>query len=83
MIRGRVFFRHEDGSHYETFCNLARDTETGRVYVLTEKSDPGGRWSCHELSIAEFLRDQGSRQSALIELIGTLVDDNAPEIERA
>jgi hypothetical protein len=82
MIRGKQFFYHEDGSHYETWRYLARDTDTGEVFVVVEKSDPGGRPSSHRLSIAQFLSGtKGTRTDKLLELIGSLVGDTAAQLE--
>lgn len=82
MIRGRCFFRHEDGSHNETWCYLARDTEKGDVFVVIQKNDSGGRWSHHRMSVDQFLAEGSStRASNLKKLLGTLVDDDAEELQ--
>lgn len=73
----KEFHRHERGMGDEHWYRLARDTETGRVYIQHEWSvrDGGGYTSGEsEMSIAEFLgTGGGTRQDKLLALIGTLV----------
>lgn len=75
-ILTRQFHAHEDGSHYETFHYLARDTDTDAVYVVCETIDPRGRTSERKIKLAEFLGgDDNTAQRKLRELIGALVPD--------
>ena len=71
----RCFHYHEKGNHDEDWFNLARDTESGRVFIVHEwahRADLGER----ELSIEEFLTlpGRGTRQQRFLELVGTLVE---------
>lgn len=75
----RQFHYHEDGSHYETWYYLARDTETGKVFVLHEWSGKKGDQGERSLSIEEFLSSQNSSATdKLRRLIGTLVPEASP-----
>jgi hypothetical protein len=70
------FYHHEKGNHDETWFHLARDTVTGRVFIVHEwaaRTDVGNR----EMSLQEFLRDTTSAQDKLLQLIGTLVTEPA------
>lgn len=74
----RGFYYHEKGNHDEDWFYLARDTDSGRVFIIHEwahRENLGDR----ELSLEEFLtsRGRGTRQDNLIKLIGTLVADTA------
>lgn len=74
-ILTKQFFYHEKGNHDETWYHLARDTETGAVFIEHEwaaRGDVGSK----RIEIAEFL--SGTKISAkdkLLKLIGTLVPD--------
>lgn len=77
-ILTRQFHYHEDGSHYEKWYYLARDTETGRVFVVDERIDPKGKQTSTNLEIEEFLsREQSTGTSKLRKLIGTLVMEDS------
>ena len=71
----REFYRHEASDGNEDAYSLGRDTETGRVFVRHDWAHPaaGGLKSEHEMSLYDFLGSVGSRQSALLAMIGTLV----------
>jgi len=73
----KEFFRREICAGNEDAYSLARDTETGRVFVRHQWAHPaaGGLKSDHEMSLHDFLASAGSRQSALLEMIGTLVPE--------
>ena len=73
----KEFFRHEMGTGNEDAYSLGRDTETGRVFVKHHWAHPaaGGLKSDHEMSLHDFLATAGSRQSALLAMIGTLVTE--------
>ena len=76
-VRKREFHSHEDGSHYEKFVYLCRDTESGKVYVEYERIDPRGNHSVRELEIEEFLSSESSTATSNLRvLIGTLVTDD-------
>ena len=78
----REFHRHEKGMGNETWHYLARDAESGRVFVIKETSTrSGGSMSefvggNEEIELADFLGGYGSSaRNNLIELIGTLVPE--------
>ena len=71
----RRFYYHEDGSHAETWYYLARDTVTGRAFIIHSwafRADVGSK----NIEIREFLRDTTSAQSKLLSLIGSLVQED-------
>ena len=73
----KEFYRSETVTGNEDSYSLGRDTETGRVFVKHCWSHPaaGGLKSDHEMSVHDFLQRTGSRQSALLRMIGTLVPE--------
>jgi hypothetical protein len=55
---------------------LARDIDTGRLFVRHEANQSSGG-KVTELAIGQFLRSEGSpEQRELLRLIGTLIDDD-------
>ena len=73
----RLFFRHEGGMGGDWYF-LARDTETGQVFILHERShrvgdnyNPGSA----EYELETFLSQKGTAQDKLRELIETLASD--------
>ena len=69
----KLFFYHEKGNHDETWYYLARNTESGAVFVEHEWAERGNLGS-RRIGLAEFL--SGSSMTAcdnLLDLIGTLV----------
>ena len=81
-IISRQFHQHERGMGNEDFHSLARDTETGEVFVIHETSHrvgDGFRSGEQRIPIQEFLAMGGSAQNKLLSLIGTLV----PEADNA
>jgi hypothetical protein len=76
----RRFFYHEKGNHDETWYYLARDTESGEVYVEHDWAARGNLGS-ERIEIAEFLSGPPiTARHNLLKLIGTLVveSDDAP-----
>ena len=73
----REFYRRETATGNEDAYSLGRDTETGRVFVRHDWAHPaaGGLESNHEMSVHDFLACAGTRQSALLAIIGTLVPE--------
>jgi hypothetical protein len=69
------FFYHEKGNHDETWYYLARDTETGDVYVEHEwaaRGDVGSK----RVEVAAFLSGPSmTARGNLLKLIGTLVQE--------
>jgi hypothetical protein len=55
---------------------LARDTETGEVFVIREFDYLADGGSEKKMTLYEFLAGGGNRQNALLELIGSLVPDD-------
>ena len=81
-IISRQFHQHEQGMGDEDFHSLARDTDTGEVFVIHETSRRGGdgfQTGEQRISIQEFLTMGGSAQNELLSLIATLV----PEADNA
>jgi hypothetical protein len=74
-ILTKQFYAHEKGNHDETFYHLARDTETGEVFVMHEwyaRADVGSA----RIELADFLsRNTSSAKTKLLALIGTLVKE--------
>jgi hypothetical protein len=71
----KQFFHHEKGNHDETWYHLARDTDTGAVYIEHEWSGPGNTGS-KRIQIGEFLSSPGgTARDNLLKLIGTLVQE--------
>jgi hypothetical protein len=74
-ILTRQFFAHEKGNHDETWYRLARDTETGEVFILHEwaaRSDAGSE----RIELSDFLsRNTSSAKTKLLTMIGTLVKE--------
>lgn len=72
----RRFHYHEKGNHNEKWFLLARDTESGDVFIQhewAERADQGSR----RIELVDFLAtDQSSARTKLIDLIGSLVEDN-------
>jgi len=73
----RQFHKLEKGMGNEDWYYLARDAETGNVFVRHEWSHrSGGGYESGEkdVPLADFLSEGGGdRQRQLLELIGTLV----------
>ncbi len=69
----RQFYRHEKGNHDETFYSLARDSETGRVFIIHEWF-AGANVGSAEMTIPEFhaRTHNSSAWARFLEFIGTL-----------
>lgn len=72
----RQFYRHEKGNHDETFYFLARDSETGRVFIIHEWFARENVGSV-ELSIPEFhsRTRNSSAWDCFLKFIGTLATE--------
>jgi hypothetical protein len=69
------FFYHEKGNHDETWYYLARDTESGAVYIEHEWAERGNLGS-KRIGVAEFLSGPSmTARDNLLKLIGTLVSE--------
>jgi hypothetical protein len=67
------FFCHEKGNHDEAWYYLARDTESGAVYIEHEWAERGN-FGSKRIGVAEFLSGPSmTARDNLLELIGTLV----------
>ncbi len=72
------FFYHEKGNHDERWHYLARDTETGEVWIVNGYAPMGEEYHESTSSIEEFLTvDNSSARSNLLTLIGSLIPDEA------
>ena len=74
----RQFFHHEHGVGDEDWYYLARDTESGRVFVVREWSHRAGNTfepGSGAIEIPVFLTGDGPAEDSLLRLIGTLVED--------
>jgi hypothetical protein len=72
----RQFYAHEKGNHDETFYSLARDSETGRVFIIHEwfaRENVGSS----EMTVAEFYAQthNSSAWSRFVDLVGTLATE--------
>lgn len=75
-ILKRRFFYHENGSHDERWHYLARDTDTGRVFIVNERAPFKEEMSSSESELADFLaKDNSTAKTNLLELIGSLVEE--------
>lgn len=72
----RRFHYHEKGNHDETWHSLARDTDTGEVFVQKEWAHRENVGDCR-IELAAFLASNDSTaRTNLMKLIGSLVPDN-------
>ena len=74
-ILKREFHRNHKSHGEEYWFSLARDTETGEVYIIREFDYVVDGGVETRESVYHFLAGGGDRQSALLKLIGTLVPD--------
>lgn len=71
----RRFHYHEKGNHDEAWHELARDTETGDVFVVKGWARREDVDDCR-IELAEFLgRERSTARDKLMALIGTLVEE--------
>ncbi|MER8950716.1 hypothetical protein [Mesorhizobium sp. M0959] len=81
-ILRRLIYKHEKGMGDEDWYYLARNTETGRVYIVHEWSHHAGKLKFEsgdaEMEIVEYLQGGGTRQDRLLQMIGTLVEKEEP-----
>jgi len=71
----REFHRNRKIHGEEYWFSLARDTETGEVYIIREFDYVVDGGAATRESVYHFLAGGGDRQAALLALIGTLVPD--------
>jgi hypothetical protein len=72
----RQFYKNHKPQGDEYWFYLARDTETGEVFVIREFDYLADGGSEKKMTLYEFLAGGGNRQNALLELIGSLVPDD-------
>jgi hypothetical protein len=75
-ILKKQFYSHEVGMGNEDWLYLARDTDSGRVFVYHDWSHRKGRTYAsgnEDIELDVFLSSSGTAQIRLKELIGTLI----------
>jgi hypothetical protein len=70
------FYRNHKSNGDEYMFHLARDTESGEVFVIREADFVVDGGSEKQMTLYDFLAGGGNRQDALLRLIGTLVPDS-------
>ncbi len=74
----RRFFYHENGSHDERWHYLARDSDTGKVWIVNGYARMGEEYHETTSTIEQFLAGSDSTaKTNLLELIGSIVPDAA------
>lgn len=79
-ITKKLFYQSAQGLGNEDWFYLARDTETGRTFVMHDWSRLSGNSyqpGSADIDLEVFLSDGGTSQDKLRELIGTLVTEQA------
>ena len=74
QLRTRQFYQSSSGDAWL----LARDPDSGRVTVV-HRANPASGANVHDMEIADFLsptRRHTAEAQALVQLIGTLVEDD-------
>lgn len=71
----REFHRNRKSHGEEYWFSLARDTDTGEVYIIREFDYVVDGGTVTRQTVYEFLAGGGDRQAKLLQLIGTLVPD--------
>ncbi|MBX9697934.1 MAG: hypothetical protein K2X74_00800 [Acetobacteraceae bacterium] len=74
-VVSKCFFRHEKGNHDETWFYLARDTETGEVFVIHEWAARANVGSERVALTAFLARNESTAKSNLLRLIGSLANE--------
>jgi len=77
-LLSKLFYRHERNMGDEDAYYLARETDTGSVFILHKWSKRQGERfesSSSHIELAVFLNHQGTAQDNLRGLIGQLVTD--------
>lgn len=76
----RRFYYHEKGNHDERWHYLARDSETGKVWIVNGYAPMGEEYHETKSEVEQFLaEDSSTAKTNLLALIGSLVpeDENA------
>lgn len=69
----RQFYKNHKTNGDEYMFHLARDSESGEVFVIRQADYTVDGGSETNMSLYEFLAGGGNRQNALLQLIGSLV----------
>ncbi|MGY5801711.1 hypothetical protein [Rhizobium hainanense] len=75
----RQFYKNHKPNGDEYMFHLARDTESGEVYVIRQADYTVDGGSEKSMTLYEFLAGGGNRQNALLQLIGSLVPEAAQQ----
>ncbi|ASW07623.1 MULTISPECIES: hypothetical protein [Rhizobium] len=75
----RQFYKNHKPNGDEYMFHLARDTESGEVYVIRQADYVVDGGSEKSMTLYEFLAGGGNRQNALLQLIGSLVPESAQQ----
>ncbi|MGN6777068.1 hypothetical protein [Rhizobium sp.] len=75
----RQFYKNHKPNGDEYMFHLARDTESGEVYVIRQADYVVDGGSETSMTLYEFLAGGGNRQDALLQLIGSLVPESAQQ----
>ena len=71
----RQFYKNHKPNGDEYMFHLARDSESGEVFVIRQADYMVDGGSETNMSLSEFLAGGGNRQNALLQLIGSLVPE--------
>ncbi|NLS15115.1 hypothetical protein HGP16_00915 [Rhizobium sp. P40RR-XXII] len=77
-VMKRQFYKNHKANGDEYMFHLARDTDSGEVYVIRQADYVVDGGSEKTMTLYEFLAGGGNRQNALLQLIGSLVQEAAP-----
>ncbi|ENN87411.1 hypothetical protein RHSP_27571 [Rhizobium freirei PRF 81] len=76
-VMKRQFYKNHKPNGDEYMFHLARDTESGEVFVIRQADFVVDGGSEKAMTLYEFLAGGGNRQNALLQLIGSLVPEAA------
>ena len=71
----RQFYKNHKPNGDEYMFHLARDSESGEVFVIRQADYMVDGGSETNMTLYEFLAGGGNRQNDLLQLIGSLVPD--------
>ena len=71
----RQFYKNHKPNGDEYMFHLARDSESGEVFVIRQADYMVDGGSETNMSLYELLAGGGNRQNALLQLIGSLVPE--------
>ncbi|MFK0161907.1 hypothetical protein [Rhizobium sp. NPDC090279] len=76
-VMKRQFYKNHKPNGDEYMFHLARDTESGEVFVIRQADYMVDGGNETNMTLYEFLAGGGNRQNALLQLIGSLVPESA------